>query len=263
VTIPLTVFPDAGALGRALAAQLADGIQTAAREGRRYVLGCPGGRTPRETYRALAAEVAARRLALGHVIVAMMDEYVTPELTSAPADAHYSCARFGRTEIVAPLNAGASDSGIAPGALWLPDPGDPARYDQRLRDAGGIDVFLLASGASDGHVAFNPPGSPRNATTRIVALPDTTRRDNLQTFPGFADLAEVPAYGVTVGVSTIAELSRRLVMIVTGTQKREAFRRLSTATAYDPSWPATIVVEGRHAEIYADDTAAHQESRAA
>ena len=41
-------------------------------------------------------------------------------------------------------------------------PADPEGYEQRLADAGGIDLFLLASGAGDGHVAFNPPGADRD-----------------------------------------------------------------------------------------------------
>ena len=81
----------------------------------------------------------------------------------------------------------------------MPDPADPEEYDKRIADVGGIDLFLLASGTSDGHVAFNPAGTPVGTRTRVVGLTEQTRRDNLTTFPTFGGLDEVPLYGVTVG----------------------------------------------------------------
>ena len=120
-----------------------------------------------------------------------------------------------------------------------------------------MDLFLLASGAGDGHVAFNPPGTEAAARTRVVALPDSTRRDNLATFPTFGgELDAVPRYGVTVGVATIRERSAEVVMAVHGADKTVAARWLSTATAYDPDWPATVWVECRNPHLYLDRAAA-------
>ena len=95
------------------------------------------------------------------------------------------------------LNAGRPEHLQIPAdRLWLPDPADPDAYDERIAAAGGIDLFLLASGAGDGHVAFNPPGTEAAARTRVVALPDSTRRDNLATFPTFGgELDAVPRTG--------------------------------------------------------------------
>ena len=139
----------------------------------------------------------------------------------------------------------------------MPDPAVAAGYDMRLADAGGIDLFLLASGAGDGHIAFNPPGSPRDSRSRVVELAAQTRRDNLATFPDFKSLDEVPTHGITIGIASIADLSKAATMIVWGEGKRAACRRISEAKAYDPSWPATIVVECRNAELHADRDAAH------
>ena len=138
----------------------------------------------------------------------------------------------------------------------MPDAAAPADYDKQLEAAGGIDLFLLASGAGDGHIAFNPPGSARDSETRIVELAEQTRRDNLATFPDFSSLDEVPTHGVTIGIASIATLSAAAAMIVWGEGKRQAFNRLTSAEAYDPSWPATIVAECRSAEIHADRHAA-------
>lgn len=256
----ITVFPDAHAVGEALADEIADGIARANEDGKQYLLGCPGGRSPRATYRALAEEVATRRLDLSRLVIVMMDDYVVPNGTGyvpVPKDAHYSVRRFATDEIVAPLNAAATKGhGIAADHVWFPSPADPAGYDDRLRAAGGLDLFILASGASDGHVAFNPPGTPAGARTRIVPLPESTRRDNLVTFPDFAAIDEVPDHGVTVGVATIAEHSARAVLVATGSDKRRAVARLAAADGYDPSWPASVVASCRQGAVYADIAAA-------
>ncbi len=89
-----------------------------------------------------------------------------------------------------------------------------------------------------------------------MALAETTRRDNLATFPAFASLAEVPRHGVSVGLGTIAGLSREAVMVVTGSHKREAARRLLASTGFDRAWPATILHRCRDARLWLDEAAA-------
>src|SRR5262249_14275166 len=141
-----------------------------------------------------------------------------------------------------------------------PDPGEAAVYDERIRAYGGIDLFILASGASDGHIAFNPPGSPRNSITRVVELGEATRRDNLVTFPDFPGLHAVPTHGISVGISTIADLSKEVMMVLHGPDKAHAYQRLCAATDYDPDWPATIVVACRNPRILADHAATSGEA---
>ena len=194
----------------------------------------------------------------------MMDEYLVPagvrgradrELQWASGDAPWSCHWFARHEIMNRLNAALSRSRRVPDdAAWFPDPRDPQAYDARIADAGGIDFFLLASGASDGHVAFNPPGSPRDSRTRVIPLSEETRRDNLQTFPSFGTLDTVPHHGVSVGIATITE-SREAVMVALGAGKRETVARMRAADRYDPSWPATLIHECANAEIVCDRAA--------
>ena len=260
--VPPTVFPDPEVLGRTLAAEIANEIEDAARDGRPYVLGCPGGRSAHSTYVALADVVAARGMDLSHVVIAMMDDYVArDEETGAfhriDTELPHSCVRFGRVEIVGRLNAAAGPGrGISQDRLWVPDPADPEEYDERVAGIGGIDLFLLASGASDGHVAFNPAGTEAGTRTRVVRLAERTRRDNLATFPTFGGLDEVPLYGVTVGVGTIQEQSKSVVMVVHGAGKAETARRLIAAERYEPDWPATILSECAGPRLFLDEAAA-------
>ena len=256
----VSVFDSVHALARSLSHDIRAGIAAARAEQRSFVLGCPGGRSPKPVYDELGRRLALRPVNLSHVHLVMMDDYVRETAKGfAHVDdrAHFSCRRFAREEIVEVINRGLPDDArLAPGRVWFPDPADPESYERRIEDLGGIDVFLLASGASDGHVAFNPPGSPRDCRTRVIRLADSTRRDNLATFPAFASLDEVPRFGVTVGVDTIARHSRAAVMILWGVGKRVAFARISSARGYEPDWPATIVTECRQARIVADAAAA-------
>jgi glucosamine-6-phosphate deaminase len=235
-------------LGEALAGLVLARLEASG--GNPFRLGCPAGRSLLPTYRALARRLP-RELA-AKLEPVLMDEYLLAgehgALALCPAGAHYSCRGFAAREIQAPLGL------TRP--LRLPDPARPEAFDAELAAAGGVDLFLLASGASDGHVAMNPPGSDPDGRSRVVALAETTRADNLATFKGFASLAEVPRHGVSVGLGTIAALAREAVMVVTGAHKREAARRLLAASAFDPAWPATILHRCRGARLWLDEAAA-------
>lgn len=250
------IFDNAQALGAALARRIVEGISSAHDENRPYLLGCPGGRSLASTYQALPLEAQRTSTDLSPLRIVMMDDYVTPvddRFVPVPSAVHFSCRRFATEEIVAPLRG-------LPGApgqnrIWMPDPAHPARFDPLITEAGGIDLFLLASGAGDGHIGFNPPGSHRGSTTRIVELAQQTRIDNMVTFPDFKALDEVPTHGVTVGIGTIADHSRSAVMVCLGSDKRHAVRRITDASSYDPSWPATILADMPNAELWIDQAA--------
>jgi glucosamine-6-phosphate deaminase len=256
------VFPDAAALGAALADEIVVGIDEARVAGSGYVLGCPGGRSARSTYQALARRVVGADL--GHVIIAMMDDYVRPSADGGyehvPAEAHYSCRRFARDEIAEPLDRSAV-VGISPDRIWLPDPTDPPAYRRRLETAGGVDLFIVASGASDGHVAFVKPGTPIDSDVSVISLAESTRRDNMATFPEFTSIDDVPTHGVSVGLDTIISTSRRVRLVIHGSNKRIAAQRVLAASDFDPDWPATFIHRCREAQIWLD-IAAHPDGDA-
>jgi glucosamine-6-phosphate deaminase len=234
---PLRVFDTPESLGSQVAGELLERI----RHGRTpFLLGCPTGRTPRPIYDALAGAD------LSNVIFVMMDEYLVPGTSAlrwASEREPWSCHSFVQRHFQFQV-----------GDTWFPDPADPAAYDRKIADAGGIDLFLLASGASDGHVAFNSTGSSRESRTRVVPLSEATRRDNLQTFPSFGTLENVPRHGVTVGIDTIAR-ARESIMVVWGASKRVTLQRMLAADRYDPAWPATVIHESAVREIIADAAA--------
>ncbi len=258
MTLPPMVLPDPDTVGEAVAAMILDRL--AATKGQHFLLGCPGGRTGAPSYRALA-RLAGRGADLSRLVIVMMDEYVVPgadgALRCVDPERSYSCLGFARRQILGPIAAGCAAAGtVAPTQVWLPDPADPAGYDERIEAAGGIDLFLLATGASDGHIAFNQPGTARDSRSHVTELGAATRRDNMGTFPEFTTLDLVPTHGVTVGIDTIAATSREVIMIVCGEHKRDAYARIAEAERYEPDWPATITVECKNPSLIADRAAA-------
>lgn len=256
---PLRVFPSPEAIGEDLATKLLERIENARFAGRPFLLGCPTGRTPRPIYAAMARELLNTRQDISHLVLVMMDEYLVPGTSAfeyAADDNPWSCHNFARVEIADAWNATLPLSHrLRDESMWFPDPSDPAAYDAKIADAGGIDYFILASGASDGHVAFNPPGSARNSRTRIIELSEETRRDNLQTFPAFGTLDRVPTHGISVGIDTIAS-AKESAMILWGAGKRVTLSRITSAERYEADWPATVIHECVTRAILSDTAAA-------
>lgn len=249
--LPLEVVDDEAAAGELVAAAVADLL---ARGGGPVVLGCPSGRTPRTSYAAIGRTVAERGFDVARLRIVMMDEYVEADgaggFRCIDRSLPHSCGRFADDELVPLLGGG------APVDVRFPDPADPDRYEEEIAALGGIDLFLLAAGATDGHVAFNPPGSAPDGPTRVVELAETTRVDNLGTFPTLGTLDRVPTHGVSVGLGTIVRHSRSAVLLLLGAHKHAALDRTLAAPAFDPAWPASIVRELRDVRVVADRAAA-------
>lgn len=249
--IPVETLPTPEAIGQRLAEGILDGVHEAEAAARNFVLGCPAGRTPLPVYQALVEAAGAIDLACLHLI--MMDEFVERDGEAwrrVPTSAHHSCAGFAIRHLLDRL------PGLPASNLHVPDPQNPAAYETLISDLGGIDLFLLASGATDGHVAFNPPGTPLESATRIVALARETREDNLSTFPMFGSLEAVPSHGVSIGLGTIVDHSRSAVMMLHGSHKGSALARLTKSNGFCPSWPASVISACRNPRILVDAAAA-------
>ena len=93
------------------------------------------------------------------------------------------------------------------------------QYEQRITDLGGIDLQVLGIG-SDGHIAFNEPGSSLGSRTRVKTLTSETIKDNARFFDGEEN---VPRLSITMGVGTILE-SRCCLLLAIGDSKAAAIR---------------------------------------
>ncbi len=173
------------------------------------VVGLPTGRTPLGFYKRLGA-LRRRGLDTSRLTAVCLDEY----LGVSPDD---PISLFGWLRRVAlePLGIPAART------LRLPsDAADPqaacGRFNRLLDRHGGFDLVVLGLGWN-GHVAFNEPGSPRSASTRIVALQPGTMERNLAYWRGRRSL---PGYGMTVGLRSILR-ARRILLLVSGARKAQ------------------------------------------
>ena len=223
---------------------------------KKFVLGCPGGRSLKKTYYYLGIFSSKLKVSLENLIIVMMDEYVVKKSGKfylVNPKSHFSCVRFSKQVIKKLLNYKKNNkSKLKEKNILFPDIKAPNNYDHQISKLGGIDVFLLASGASDGHVAFNNIYSKLNQGTHITKLSKTTREDNMKTFPQFKKLSEVPKYGLTVGLKTIYSLSKQGILVLAGKQKRRTYQKIISLKKFDREWPASIIYKCKKNSIYVD-----------
>ncbi len=233
-----------------IAAVAAGIIEAVVRHRPAAVLGLATGSTPLLTYRELLGRHDA---AVGPSYAAVtcfnLDEYV-----GLPAGHEQSYLATITRELTDGL-------GISPDRVNGPDPSSDGlatageRYEALIAAAGGVDVQLLGLG-SDGHLAFNEPGSSLASRTRIKTLTAQTRKDNARFF---SSLDEVPAHVLTQGLGTILE-ARHLLLIATGESKADA-----TAAAVEgpvsASCPASIVQLHPHVTVLLDPASASRLDR--
>ena len=223
------------------------------------VLGCPGGRSLKKTYYYLGKISYELNISLNKLTIIMMDEYIykkNGKYKLVNQDSHFSCVRFSKQVIKKLLNYKKNNlNSLKDENIFFPTIDSPETYDLLIKKLGGIDIFLLASGSSDGHVAFNNYYSKINQRTHITKLSSKTRNDNMRTFSNFKKLSEVPKHGLTVGLKTISSLSKRVILVLTGKEKRLAFKTLVALKKFDITWPASIIFKCKKYQIYADKRA--------
>ena len=102
---------------------------------------------------------------------------------------------------------------IYPNSYNFPDRNTQA-YEDKIKEKGGIDLCILGIG-TNGHIAFNEPGSSFDSRTRAVSLSEQTIQDNSRFFDSVDD---VPKQAITMGLGTIME-SKRIILLVQGKKK--------------------------------------------
>jgi len=95
------------------------------------------------------------------------------------------------------------------------------KYEQLIEQVGGIELFMGGIG-TDGHIAFNEPGSSLTSRTRVKTLAYETIVANSRFFEN--DINKVPKMALTVGVGTVFD-AREVVIIVTGAHKSVALEK--------------------------------------
>lgn len=174
------------------------------------VLGLATGRTMERVYRRLVERHRQAGLDFSLCRTFNLDEYV-----GLPADDAHSYRYYMNRHLFAQVN-------IDPRNTHLPDgmaadlDAACAQYERLIQKAGGIDLQLLGIGR-DGHIGFNEPLSALRSRTRVKALSPATLAQN---GPLFDDPARMPRRALTMGVGTILD-SKRCLLLATGAEKAE------------------------------------------
>jgi glucosamine-6-phosphate deaminase len=173
------------------------------------VLGLATGRTMEWVYAYLVAFHHQEGLDFSRCRTFNLDEYIGIPASHEGSYRHYMHEHlFGRVNL-RPENTFLPD-GMAPDLA-----AECRRYEARIQEVGGIDLQLLGLGA-DGHIGFNEPLSALLSRTREKALTPATLAQNADMFGG--DPARVPRRAITMGVGTILDC-RRALLLVTGAAK--------------------------------------------
>ena len=228
-----------------LAELAADAIERLLRTEAAPVIGLATGSSPLRIYDELTTRHKNEGLSFAHAQAFMLDEYV------GIADDHPQRYRnVIDTEIATRVD-------FAEGAVHGPDgsaddlAAASADYERKIAEAGGIDLQILGIG-TDGHVAFNEPGSSLASRTRVKSLTQQTRMDNARFFDG--DVEQVPKLCLTQGMGTIME-AKHLVLVATGGNKAEAVHQMIEGPI-SAMWPATVLQMHQHVTVLLDEAAA-------
>jgi len=179
-----------------------------------FVLGLPTGSSPLGIYIEFIKMYENKKLSFKNVRTFNMDEYVGLSPEHPQSYRHFMMENlFNHIDIdrqnIHILNGMAEDLEKECGL-----------YEEAINAEGGIELFLGGMG-SDGHIAFNEPGSSLTSRTRVKTLTLETINANARFFDN--NPLKVPKTSLTVGVGTVMD-AREVVIIVSGRSKARALR---------------------------------------
>ena len=238
----VVVLPSYEEMSRAAAQVVADVMNAKPNA----VLGMATGSTPLGLYQELVRMHREEGLDFTQVTTFNLDEYVGLRPEHAQSYHYFMHENFFRHVNVPRGNIhipSGTTSNYRSFCEW---------YEQRIEECGGIDVQILGIG-SDGHIAFNEPGSSLSSRTRLKTLAKSTIDDNARFFERPSD---VPIYAITMGVGTILE-ARTLLLLASGTNKAEAVAAMVEGPVTSMTTASALQLH-ESAQVFLDETAASQ-----
>lgn len=173
-----------------------------------FVLGLATGSTPVPLYAELIAMGKRKELDFSTTISFNLDEYVGLKPT------HDQSYRYFMNEnLFNHININKKNTFVPDGMAKNVEE-SCAIYEDNIDACGGIDYQVLGIG-SNGHIAFNEPGSSLGSRTRKLKLTKNTIQDNSRFFKS---ISEVPTEAITMGIGTILE-AKKIVLLASGANK--------------------------------------------
>jgi glucosamine-6-phosphate deaminase len=178
-------------------------------------LGLATGTTMLGMYRELVRLHREEKLDFSRVITFNLDEYLGLASNHLQSFHHFMQQNFFAHVNVAPANIHIPDGGMKGNYQQY-----CASYENAIRDCGGIDLQILGIGRN-GHVGFNEPTSSLGSRTRLKVLSKETIEDNRKFF---AAEEEIPQCAITMGIGTILE-TKRILLLASGSSKAAAIAK--------------------------------------
>jgi glucosamine-6-phosphate deaminase len=193
----------------------AEMINAAVKKNPKTVLGLATGSTPVLMYKEIAKAVKAKKVSYKDVKSWNLDEYV------GLAPTHDQSYRYFMNEnLFKKIDIKLSNTHVLNGLAKNLDK-ECQSYEAAIKKAGGIDIQVLGIG-SDGHIAFNEPGTSLKSRTAVVYLTPSTIKDNARLFFN-GDMDKVPTRALSMGVGTISE-AKKVILLAFGKGKAEALK---------------------------------------
>ncbi len=214
--IPVKIFPTPKEGSSYVANIIARLIKEKEAAGEKCVIGLATGATPKSLYAELVRMHQQEGLSFKNVITFNLDQYY-PMHKDALQSYHYFMRKylFEQTDID-PNNYHVPDGMIAKELVKE----HCLEYEQKIADAGGIDLQILGIG-NNGHIGFNEPGSGFYSKTRLVTLDNSTRLANSYEF---GNMSQVPRMAITMGISTILK-SKKVLLMAWGPNKAPVIQK--------------------------------------
>jgi glucosamine-6-phosphate deaminase len=207
------------------------------------VLGLATGSTPVGIYKQLIEWYSKGDLDFSRVKTANLDEY--KGLTKENDQSYY---HFMRENLFCHVNINEANTNIPDGTETDANK-EAARYEETIKELGGIDLQLLGLG-HNGHIGFNEPSDIFTRDTHIVDLQESTIEANKRFFD---TIEEVPKQAYTMGIGTIMS-AKKILLVVSGEDKAEILHDVITGPV-SPRVPASILQLHPDVIIVADEAA--------
>jgi len=209
------------------------------------VLGLATGSTPVGIYAELVRMHREEGLSFANVVTFNLDEYYPMSPTELQ-----SYVRFMREHLFDHVDIPEKNVNIPDGTLPIEEIADYCvNYEQKIREAGGIDLQLLGIGRT-GHIGFNEPGSSVETRTRLITLDGVTRTDAASDFFG---LEHVPRRAITMGVGSVLD-ARHIIIVAFGENKAPIVQK-AVEEPMTPRIPATFLQSHENVDFYVDAAA--------
>ena len=207
------------------------------------VLGLATGSTPIGTYDQLVEWYNKGDLDFSEVTTVNLDEY-----KGLPRTNDQSYYYFMHQHLFDRVNINPKQTNV-PNGMEPDAEKECGRYEGLIHSLGGVDLQLLGLG-HNGHIGFNEPGEAFEKETHCVDLTESTIEANKRFF---ASAEDVPKQAYTMGIKTIMQ-AKKILVVVNGEAKADIVERAFFGPV-TPEVPASILQMHNDVTLVGDEAA--------